>query len=122
MLALSEVPDEMFADGTMGPGVAIDPTGDVISAPADGRVESVFPTGHAIGLRLDDGTELLIHVGIDTVAMKGDGFETLVTAGQRVTAGEPLVRFDRAKIVAAGLSPITPIVVLNNPAARVELG
>jgi len=112
----------MFADGTMGPGVAIDPTGDVISAPADGRVESVFPTGHAIGLRLDDGTELLIHVGIDTVAMKGDGFETLVTAGQRVTAGEPLVRFDRARIVAAGHSPITPIVVLNNPEARVELG
>ncbi|OAH51697.1 N-acetylglucosamine-specific PTS transporter subunit IIBC [Microbacterium oleivorans] len=122
VLALSEVPDEMFADGTMGPGVAIDPTGDVISAPADGRVESVFPTGHAIGLRLDDGTELLIHVGIDTVAMKGDGFETLVTAGQRVSAGEPLVRFDRARIVAAGHSPITPIVVLNNPAARVELG
>ena len=122
VLALSEVPDEMFADGTMGPGVAIDPTGDVISAPADGRVESVFPTGHAIGLRLDDGTELLIHVGIDTVAMKGDGFETLVTAGQRVTAGEPLVRFDRARIAAAGHSPITPIVVLNNPEARVELG
>lgn len=122
VLALSEVPDEMFADGTMGPGVAIDPTGDVISAPADGRVESVFPTGHAVGLRLDDGTELLIHVGIDTVAMKGDGFETLVTAGQRVTAGEPLVRFDRARIVAAGHSPITPIVVLNNPDARVELG
>ncbi|MEV8025525.1 N-acetylglucosamine-specific PTS transporter subunit IIBC [Microbacterium sp. NPDC080220] len=122
VLALSEVPDEMFADGTIGPGVAIDPTGDVISAPADGRVESVFPTGHAIGLRLDDRTELLIHVGIDTVAMKGDGFETLVTAGQRVTAGEPLVRFDRAGIVAAGHSPITPIVVLNNPAARVELG
>ena len=122
VLALSEVPDEMFADGTMGPGVAIDPTGDVISAPADGRVESVFPTGHAIGLRLDDGTELLIHVGIDTVAMKGNGFETLVTAGQRVTAGESLVRFDRARIVAAGLSPITPIVVLNNPDARVELG
>ncbi|MCO7202846.1 N-acetylglucosamine-specific PTS transporter subunit IIBC [Microbacterium sp. CnD16-F] len=122
VLALSEVSDEMFADGTMGPGVAIDPTGDVISAPADGRVESVFPTGHAIGLRLDDGTELLIHVGIDTVAMKGDGFETLVTAGQRVTAGEPLVRFDRARIAAAGHSPITPIVVLNNPEARVELG
>lgn len=122
VLALSEVPDEMFADGTMGPGVAIDPTGDVISAPADGRVESVFPTGHAVGLRLDDGTELLIHVGIDTVAMKGDGFETLVTAGQRVTAGEPLVRFDRARIVAVGHSPITPIVVLNNPDARVELG
>ncbi|MFI8632109.1 N-acetylglucosamine-specific PTS transporter subunit IIBC [Microbacterium sp. NPDC077663] len=122
VLALAEVPDEMFASGTMGPGVAIDPSGDVIAAPEDATVESVFPTGHAIGLRLDDGTELLIHVGIDTVAMKGDGFETLVSAGQRVTTGDRLVRFDRAKIVAAGHSPITPIVVLNNPEARVELG
>ncbi|MCM3696543.1 N-acetylglucosamine-specific PTS transporter subunit IIBC [Microbacterium oleivorans] len=122
VLLLTEVPDEMFADGTMGPGAAIDPTGDVIAAPADGTVESVFPTGHAIGLRLDDGTELLIHVGIDTVAMKGDGFETLVSAGQRVATGDGLIRFDRAKILAAGHSPITPIVVLNNPQARIELG
>ncbi|MEW1833516.1 N-acetylglucosamine-specific PTS transporter subunit IIBC [Microbacterium sp. NPDC079995] len=122
VLSLTEVPDEMFADGTMGPGAAIDPTGDVIAAPADGTVESVFPTGHAIGLRLDDGTELLIHVGIDTVAMKGDGFETLVSAGQRVATGDGLIRFDRAKILAVGHSPITPIVVLNNPQARIELG
>lgn len=121
VVALSDVPDEMFADGTMGPGVAIDPTGDVITAPADATVESVFPTGHAIGLRLDDGTELLIHIGIDTVAMKGEGFQTLVAAGQRVTTGERLVRFDRSKIEAAGHSAVTPIVVVNNPEARIEL-
>jgi PTS system N-acetylglucosamine-specific IIC component len=120
VLPLSSVPDPMFAQGTMGPGVAIDPAGDTVVAPADGTVASVFPTGHAIGLALADGTELLIHVGIDTVTLKGDGFETLVSAGQPVTPGTPLLRFDVAKIRAAGLSPVTPVIVLNNDAATIE--
>ncbi|MCT9820147.1 N-acetylglucosamine-specific PTS transporter subunit IIBC [Microbacterium sp. W1N] len=120
VVPLSEVPDPMFAEGTMGPGLAVDPTGDTIVAPADATVASVFPTGHAIGLALSDGTELLIHVGIDTVTLKGDGFETLVQAGQQVTAGTPLLRFDVAKIRAAGLSPITPVIVLNNESATVS--
>lgn len=80
---------------------------------------SVFPTGHAIGLALDDGTELLIHIGIDTVGMKGDGFETLVKTGDTVVAGTPLIRFDVDKIRAAGLSPITPVIVLSNENATV---
>ncbi|MFJ6679519.1 N-acetylglucosamine-specific PTS transporter subunit IIBC [Microbacterium sp. NPDC091382] len=121
VIPLSDVPDEMFSAGTMGPGVAIDPAGDVVTAPANGVVESIFPTGHAVGLRLDDGTELLIHIGIDTVDMKGDGFQILVSAGQRVRTGDRLVRFDRSKIVAAGHSPVTPVIVLNNPDARVDL-
>lgn len=120
VVALAEVPDPMFAQGTMGPGLAVDPTGDTIVAPADATVASVFPTGHAIGLALTDGTELLIHVGIDTVSLKGDGFETLVKAGDRVTTGTPLIRFDSGKIRAAGLSPVTPVIVLNNEAATVE--
>ena len=121
VLPLSEVPDEMFAAGTMGPGIAIDPTGGTVVAPADGTVASIFPTGHAIGLALDDGTELLIHVGIDTVSLKGEGFTTLVAAGDRVTAGTPLLRFDAAGIRAAGLSAVTPIIVLNNENASIEL-
>ncbi|MFS0867560.1 N-acetylglucosamine-specific PTS transporter subunit IIBC [Microbacterium sp. 179-B 1A2 NHS] len=121
VVRLSEVPDEMFSDGTMGPGIAIEPADDMVAAPADGIVESVFPTGHAVGLRLDDGAELLIHIGIDTVSMKGDGFTTLVQAGQRVKTGDPLVRFDRARIRDAGHPTITPVVVLNNPASRIEL-
>lgn len=121
VMPLSEVPDPMFAEGTMGPGVAVDPTGDTIVAPADGTVASVFPTGHAIGLALDDGTELLIHVGIDTVSLKGDGFTTLVAAGDKVTTGTPLLRFDAARIRAAGLSAVTPIIVLNNENASIEL-
>ena len=110
----------MFAEGTMGPGVAIDPTGDTVVAPAAGTVASVFPTGHAIGLALDDGTELLIHIGIDTVGLKGDGFETLVKAGDRVSAGTALVRFDAGKIRAAGLSTVTPVIVLNNEHATIS--
>lgn len=119
VLPLAEVPDPMFAEGAMGPGVGIDPTGDTVVAPAAGTVASVFPTGHAIGLALDDGTELLIHVGIDTVGMKGDGFETLVKTGDRVESGTPLVRFDAARIRAAGLSPITPVIVLNDEKATI---
>jgi N-acetylglucosamine PTS system EIICBA or EIICB component len=121
VVPLAEVPDEMFSDGTMGPGIAIEPTEGLVTSPAYGTVESVFPTGHAIGLRLDDGTELLIHIGIDTVSMKGDGFETLVAAGDAVKTGDPLVRFDRDRISAAGHSTITPVIVLNNPDATIEL-
>ncbi len=120
VLPLAEVPDPMFAQGTMGPGVAIDPTGDTLVAPADATVASVFPTGHAIGLVLADGVELLLHVGVDTVGLKGDGFQTLVAPGDDVAEGTPLLRFDVDKIRAAGLSPITPIVVVNDETARVE--
>ncbi|WP_454131654.1 PTS glucose transporter subunit IIA [Microbacterium lacticum] len=100
VVALADVPDAMFAQGTMGPGLAIDPAGDTVVA-------------------LDDGTELLIHIGIDTVGMEGDGFETLVKTGDHVEAGTPLIRFDPAKIRAAGLSPITPVIVLNDEDATV---
>lgn len=119
VIPLAEVPDPMFAGGTMGPGLGIDPTGDTVVAPAAGTVASVFPTGHAIGLALDDGTELLIHIGIDTVGMKGDGFETLVKTGDHVEAGDPLARFDAERIRAAGLSPITPVIVLNDETATI---
>ncbi|MBN9177365.1 MAG: PTS transporter subunit EIIC [Microbacterium sp.] len=122
VVSLADVPDPMFAQGTMGPGIAVDPAGDTIVAPADGTVASVFPTGHAIGLVLDDGTELLIHIGIDTVGMRGDGFETLVKTGDAVTVGTPLIRFDVAKIRAAGLSPVTPVIVLNDENATVTFG
>ncbi len=120
VIPLAEVPDPTFAGGSMGPGVAIDPTGDTIVAPADGTVVALFPTGHAVGLKLTDGTEVLIHIGIDTVSLKGDGFTKLVKQKDAVTAGQPLVRFDAAKIRAAGLSPVTPVIVLNNKNATVR--
>jgi len=120
VVPLTEVPDATFADAIMGPGLAIEPTGDTVIAPADATVGATFDSSHAIALVLGDGTELLIHVGIDTVAMKGDGFETLVEKGQTVTEGTPLLRFDRAKIAAAGHPAITPVVVLNNAKATIE--
>ncbi|PJI93934.1 glucose PTS transporter subunit IIA [Luteimicrobium subarcticum] len=112
-IPLSEVPDPVFAGGTMGPGVAIEPTGDTVTAPASGVVAAAQDTGHAFALALDSGIELLIHVGIDTVNLKGEGFEVLVKAGQHVDTGTPLVRFDRDVIERAGYSLVTPVIVLN---------
>ncbi|MFZ4893579.1 N-acetylglucosamine-specific PTS transporter subunit IIBC [Plantibacter sp. Mn2098] len=121
VVPLSEVPDATFGTGIMGPGIAIEPSGDTVVAPADGTVGHVFETGHAVALVLADGTELLIHVGIDTVEMRGDGFENLVASGDVVTAGTPLLRFDLTKIRAAGHPAVTPVVVLNNEEAAIVL-
>lgn len=120
VVPLSEVPDPTFGQGIMGPGAAIEPTGDTVVAPADATVGATFESSHAIALVLDDGTELLIHVGIDTVDMKQDGFETLVEKGDRVSAGDSLLRFDLAKIAAAGHPAITPVIVLNNENATID--
>lgn len=114
LLPLSEVPDAAFAAGKVGQGAAIDPDGDTVVAPADGKVMVTFPTGHAVGLKLDNGLQILVHIGVDTVNMDGKGFEFLVSKGDHVTAGTPLVRFDRDAIVAAGYSPITPVLVTNH--------
>ncbi|GAA2377872.1 MULTISPECIES: N-acetylglucosamine-specific PTS transporter subunit IIBC [Gordonia] len=118
---LSEVPDKTFSSGMMGPGAAVVPTSGEVVAPADATVVTVFPTGHAIGLRLEDGTEVLIHVGLDTVKLKGDGFEPLVKAGDTVSAGQPILNVDLAKIQAAGFATVTPVVVMNDKSATVEL-
>ena len=120
VVPLSEVPDPTFSQGIMGPGVAIEPTGDTVVAPADGTIGATFDSSHAVALVLEDGTELLIHVGIDTVGMKGDGFDTLVQKGQKVIAGTPLLRFDLSKIRAAGHPAVTPVIVLNNENAAVS--
>jgi len=112
-VALSEVPDPVFAGGVMGPGVAIEPTGDTVYAPGAGTVVAAQPTGHAFGLQLDGGIELLIHVGIDTVNLKGEGFDVKVGNGDRIEVGTPLVVFDRAVIEKAGYPLVTPVIVLN---------
>ncbi|WP_328360635.1 glucose PTS transporter subunit IIA [Mycobacterium sp. NBC_00419] len=113
VVPLADVPDPVFSKGTMGPGVAVLPSGDTAYAPGSGVVVAVPASGHAFGLVLDGGVEVLIHIGIDTVALKGEGFDVKVTKGQKVTAGTPLVTFDRKVIEAAGYPLITPIVVLN---------
>ena len=113
VVALDQVPDPVFAGGVMGPGVAIEPTGDTVYAPGAGTVVAAQPTGHAFGLQLDNGAEVLIHVGIDTVNLKGEGFDVKVKNGDRVETGTPLVTFDRSVIEKAGYPLITPVIVLN---------
>jgi PTS system beta-glucosides-specific IIC component len=113
VVPLSEVPDPVFAGGVMGPGAAIEPTGDTVFSPGAGVIAAAQPTGHAFGIVLDGGVELLIHVGIDTVNLKGEGFDVKVANGDRVEVGTPLVTFDRAVIEKAGYPLITPVIVLN---------
>ncbi|HKP07124.1 MAG TPA: PTS glucose transporter subunit IIA, partial [Microbacterium sp.] len=113
VVPLSEVPDPVFAGGVMGPGAAIEPVGDTVFSPGAGVIAAAQPTGHAFGIVLDGGVELLIHVGIDTVNLKGEGFDVKVENGDRVELGTPLVTFDRAVIEKAGYPLITPVIVLN---------
>ena len=113
VVPLSEVPDPVFAGGVMGPGAAIEPVGDTVFSPGAGVIAAAQPTGHAFGIVLDGGVELLIHVGIDTVNLKGEGFDVKVKNGDRVELGTPLVTFDRAVIQQAGYPLITPVIVLN---------
>ena len=113
IIALSEVEDPVFAQAMIGPGVAIRPTSTTVHSPVSGTVMLVFPTGHAVAVRADSGAEVLVHVGIDTVMLKGQGFETLVAKGDVVEAGAPLLRFDPATVEAAGYSLTTPVIVTN---------
>ncbi len=112
VIPISEVPDEVFSQCLMGNGIAIEPESDTVVSPADAEVGVVMAdTGHACGLVLDNGAELLIHVGIDTVDMGGDGFELLVKEGEAVKQGQPLIRFDPEKIRAAGHPTVTVFIV-----------
>lgn len=118
---LDEVPDEVFAGQMMGDGLAIEPLDDVLRAPCDATVVAVAATRHAVTLRLANGAELLLHLGLETVALGGEGMITDVTAGQAVTAGAPLLRFDIDAVARRARSLITPIVVINGDAFTIEL-
>ncbi len=116
VMELKEVGDGVFSEGIMGEGIAIAPENDTLYAPADGVVSVLMEESkHACGLTLANGAELLLHIGIDTVDMQGDGFQYLVAEGQEVKAGTPLIRFDREKIKAAG-HPDTTVCIVTEPA------
>lgn len=108
-----QIPDETFAAGILGRGVGIEPSEGVVVAPFDGEISSVTETHHAVGVTSPDGMELLIHVGVDTVDMKGDGFQCFVKAGQKVKIGEKLIAFDREKIAAAGHPDMVAVLLTN---------
>ena len=111
LVPLSEVPDETFASGVLGEGIAIEPSDGLFCSPVDGAVETIAETKHAIGFAADNGLEILVHVGLETVSLNGEGFEILVKEGDRVKAGQPVAKADLALIRERGLKTITSIVL-----------
>ena len=114
ILPLFDVRDEAFSSGAMGKGLAIEPTDGKLVSPVNGVITMLFPTSHAIGITSDEGTEILIHIGMDTVQLDGEGFVPHVKQGDQVTKGQLLIEFDIEKIRDAGYSVITPIVITNS--------
>lgn len=113
VIPLSKVEDRVFAEKMAGDGVAIDSDGDIIKAPASGKLSLVFKTNHAFGILLSNGVELLVHIGLDTVKLQGQGFERLVEEGQDVKAGDSIIKIDREFIKANGYSLVTPVLITN---------
>lgn len=111
---LSEVPDEVFAEGMAGEGVAVVPeaSGEAI-APVSGTLVKLFEGGHAFGIATDEGVEMIVHLGLDTIEMRGAGFERIATEGDRVEVGQPIVYFDLDAIREAGYDSVTPVVITN---------
>lgn len=119
-ISLSEVPDEVFSSKMMGDGVAIKPTSNKLFAPTDGKVTFIAETKHAIGFVTTDGQELLIHVGLDTVSLNGEGFSLSVEVNQEVRTGEQLLSFNQTFIEDNQLNLITPIILLENKNLNLE--
>ncbi|MDE6195579.1 MAG: beta-glucoside-specific PTS transporter subunit IIABC [Erysipelotrichaceae bacterium] len=117
---LSEVKDEMFAKRTLGDGIAIFPGNGDVCAPCDGEVIMIFETKHAIGIKTEQGAELLIHIGINTVAMEGKGFEVFVKVGDKVKAKDLLIRFDKEAMVAAQYDPTLMLIVSNGNEYKIQ--
>ncbi len=113
IIDLSDVPDPVFATRAMGDGFAIEPTEGVFRSPVDGELILVAETGHAFGIRTPNGAEILVHIGIDTVKLKGAGFRTLHTAGEQVAAGDPVIECDLGTVSASVPSMATPVLVTN---------
>lgn len=114
-VALADVPDEAFSQGLLGLGLAVRPSGRTVFSPVDGTVAALVGSGHAVGLETADGMQVLVHVGVDTVAMEGEGFTPYVSQGDAVRAGQPLLGFDPDAIAAAG-HPDEVMVLVSNSA------
>jgi glucose-specific phosphotransferase system IIA component len=119
VVALDLVDDPVFADRVVGEGVAVRPDRGEVIAPVTGRVEKLFPGGHGIALVTAGGVEILVHIGIETVRLEGDGFTVLASEGADVEAGEPLVRVDLDRLRELGVDPVSPVVVMSDHPVRV---
>lgn len=110
LIPLSEVEDQVFSQKLMGDGFAIVPKGNSVVAPISGVAECVFPTGHAVGIKTKNGIECIVHIGIDTVELNGEGFEVLIRQGEKIKAGQPIVRLDKELIEQKGYQCTTMVV------------
>lgn len=120
-VSLADVPDPVFSEKMMGDGFAIEPSDGIVVSPVEGEIMQVFPTKHAVGIRARNGAEILVHIGLETVSLKGEGFETHVKQGDSVKAGDKLVTFDMTVINEKAKSAITPIIITNTDlAASIE--
>ncbi len=120
VVLLDEVPDQVFSQKMMGDGIAIIPSANTLVSPVDGEIVNVFPTKHAITIRSKSGVELLIHMGLDTVNLKGEGFKVMVNDGDKIAVGDPIAEFDIDKVSSSGLNTITPIIVVNSEVYKIE--
>ncbi|SKA95185.1 PTS system IIA component, Glc family [Caloramator quimbayensis] len=120
VLELSEVEDEAFKSGIVGEGIAIIPEDDIIKSPIDGRLAMIFKTNHAFAVLSDDGAEILVHIGMDTVRLNGEGFTRLIEEGQNIKKGQEIIKIDRKLIESRGYSIVTPVVI-TNPEKEVEI-
>lgn len=121
LLSISEVPDPAFSGKMMGDGFAIEPVDGNVVSPVDGKIQMVFPTKHAIGIAADNGLEILVHFGLDTVTLNGEGFEVLVVENQTIKKGEPMLRVDIDSIRGKVPSLVSPVVVTNLNGKEIEL-
>ena len=113
VIELKEVDDEVFASGVTGKGIAIVPTNNVVVSPVEGTVSVLFPSKHAVGITTNDGIELLVHIGLNTVMLNGEGFTTFVKQGDKVECGQKLLEFDKELILSKGYSLQSPVLVTN---------
>lgn len=121
LIELNRVDDNTFSSGILGKGFAIEPIGNTVYSPMDGTITMLFPTLHAIGITNSNGLEILIHIGIDTVNLKGKHFKALVTEGKFVKKGDPLITFDLRKLITLGYKATTPVIITNSDQFEISL-
>lgn len=117
VISVTEVKDDVFSSCMLGKGIAIHPTDGVVVAPVDGEISVTMEgTNHAVGIRIAEGFDLLIHIGLDTVSLNGEGFTSHISMGQKVKAGDKLITFDKALVESKGLCTDVILIALDNPA------
>ena len=122
LIPLAEVGDGVFSEKVMGDGFAVIPANGSVCAPLSGTAETVFPTGHAVGIKTKDGIECIVHIGLDTVELNGEGFTPLIKQGDKVKVGEPMVRFEKEALEAKGYTLTTMVVFPSGYDKAFDLG